>query len=129
MMAGSVLATAGYRDINFGPETPLELLAAAAAEHKASIVWLSIKVVVDRAKLRRQIDELSDRLEAQGTRLVIGGGGVESLAIRATHHLHLMQTMTELAAFAGSVGVTGVSNPPPATRRDHGEVIWRRSLT
>ena len=103
MMAGIVLAEAGYREMNYGPETPLELLAAAAQEHKASVVWLSVKVVDDRAKLRREITELADRLNTLDTKLVVGGTGVEALAIRSVSNVHLMQTMTELAAFARGV--------------------------
>ncbi|HVT81624.1 MAG TPA: B12-binding domain-containing protein [Phycisphaerae bacterium] len=100
MMAAHVLAESGYRDMNYGPETPLELLAAAAAEHKASIVWLSVKVVSDRARLRREVGTLAQQLEAMRVKLVIGGDGVESLAIRAGGHVHTMQSMSELAAFA-----------------------------
>jgi hypothetical protein len=114
MMAGIVLAEAGYRELNFGPETPLELLAAAAQEHKASVVWLSVKVLADRAKLRREITELANRLNTLDTKLVVGGTGVESLAIRSMSNVHLMQTMTELAAFArGAASHKAATNVNP----------------
>ena len=54
MMAGAVLAEAGYRDINFGPETPPELLARAAEDNKARLVWLSVKSVADQNKLAQK---------------------------------------------------------------------------
>jgi excisionase family DNA binding protein len=100
MMAAAVMAESGYRDMNFGPDTPLALLADAAEENKAGIVWLSVKVVADRPKLRREIGDLADRLNKLDIKLAIGGGGVESLSIRPTRNVHIMGTMTELAAFA-----------------------------
>lgn len=107
MIAGTVLAECGYRDMNFGPDTPLELLAEEAQAKKARIVWLSVKGISDRAKLRTKIHDLSTRLETLGVSLVIGGSGVESLALRSTKLMHIMQTMSELAAFArGAAGTT-----------------------
>lgn len=99
-MAGAVLAVAGYHDINYGPETPLELLAVAAQEHKARLVWVSIKAVTDRVKLRARLNDLTERLSSMGVLLVVGGSGVESLGIRSLPSMHVMQTMNELAAFA-----------------------------
>jgi len=108
MMAACVLADSGYRAMNFGPETPPELLATAAEDHKARMVWLSVKVVADRAKLRRGIDELAEGLNGKGITLVVGGDGIQSLALRSAKNVHVMQSMTELAAFArGASNVRG----------------------
>lgn len=109
MVAATVLREAGYRDINFGPLTPLELLATAAAENKASIVWLSVKVVEDRARLQRELTDLAGQLAALSIKLVVGGTGIESLSVRSMKNVHVMQTMTELAAFAQGAGVRQVS--------------------
>ncbi len=100
MMAGTVLAESGYRDINFGPDTPLHLIAAAASEHQAQVVWLSVKAVSDRTKLPTKIHELAEQLQTTGINLVVGGSGVEALDIRSAGNLYLLETMTELAAFA-----------------------------
>ena len=51
MMAGTVLAEAGLRDINFGANTPLHLLASEAVRMGAKLVWVSISSVAD-AKAR-----------------------------------------------------------------------------
>jgi methanogenic corrinoid protein MtbC1 len=112
MMAATVLAEAGYRDMNFGPQTPLALLAMAAEENKAGIVWVSVKFAADRAKLRGDIVELAERLKKMDIKLVAGGDGIESLAIRSIKNVHVMQTMTELSAFArGAVSVQENQNP------------------
>jgi hypothetical protein len=100
MMAGTVLAEAGYLDMNFGPDTPLELLAKAAEEYKPRIVWLSVKAVADPVGLPAKIVALAQRLGLLGVHLVIGGRGAEQLKIRSSKNMHVMQTMTELAAFA-----------------------------
>ena len=108
MMAGTVVAEAGYHDINFGPDTPLELLAVAAAEHHAKLVWLSIKASADRTRLRTRINTLADQLAPLGTQLVIGGTGVESLGLRPSKEMHLMRTMTEFSAFARGASAAGL---------------------
>jgi excisionase family DNA binding protein len=100
MMAGCVLAEAGYRDINFGPQTPLELLPTAAEENKATLVWLAVKSAPDHARLKKQIADLAARLAAMQINLVIGGSEIEALAIRSSKYLHTMKTMAELSAFA-----------------------------
>ncbi len=108
MMAGIIVAEAGYRDLNFGPDLPLELLAVAAGEHHARLVWLSIKATPNRAKLRSRIKALEQRLTAMNTHFVVGGTGVASLDLRPSKNLHLMQTMNELAAFArGALALNG----------------------
>lgn len=117
MMAGAVLAEAGYRDINFGPDTPLELLAKAAEENKARIVWLSVKSLANPAKLPARINDLAESLASLNTILVIGGRSVEVLQIRSFKNMHVMKTMTELAAFArGLSGAPGFATDAPNTR-------------
>ena len=107
MMAGTVLADAGYRDANFGPDTPMDVLAVAAEENKAQVVWLSVKAVADRATVRTNVDNLAERLRSMHITLVVGGSGAESLAIRSSKNIHMMRTMGELAAFArGAAGGT-----------------------
>ncbi|CAN5489578.1 excisionase family DNA-binding protein [soil metagenome] len=107
LMAGTVLADAGYRDVNFGPDTPMDVLAVAAEENQAQVVWLSIKAVADRATLRTNVDNLAERLRSMQITLVVGGSGAELLAIRSSKNIHVMRTMGELAAFArGAAGGT-----------------------
>jgi excisionase family DNA binding protein len=107
LMAGTVVAEAGYRDINFGPDTPMELLAVAAAEHHARLVWLSIKAPTDCPRMRKRINALAQQLASQGSSFVIGGTGVDLLGLRPSKDMRLMRTMTEFAAFAqGAVRIT-----------------------
>ena len=108
LIAATVLAEAGYRDINFGPNTPLEVLATAAEELKPRIVWLAVKTATDRTKLRLKINELAERLAILKVNLVIGGSAIEQLAIRSSKNVQMMQNMNELSAFArGAVAAAG----------------------
>ncbi len=99
-MVSAVMAEAGCRDMNFGPQTPLDLLAAAARDQGASMVWLSLSTDADSAKLSRSVKDLAEELSALNASLLVGGAKVESLGIRPSGHVHVMRTMAELAAFA-----------------------------
>ncbi len=115
-IAGIVLAEAGFREMNFGPDTPLDLLATAARETRAKIAWLAVKAETDGAKLRVKVNALAEQLAASGTLLVLGGGALASLGIRPSNGVHIMQKMSELSAFArGAVALPGSSLPtaPP----------------
>ena len=112
MMAGTVLAEAGFHEMNFGPDTPLEVLAVAAREHKARIAWLAVKATVEGTKARDKVNALAEQLAASGTLFVLGGSAVTSLGLRLSKNLHIMQNMTELAAFArGAAGLSNVVAP------------------
>ncbi len=112
MMAGTVLAEAGFREMNFGPDTPLEVLAVAAREHKARIAWLAVKATVEGTKARDKVNALAEQLAASGTLFVLGGSAVTSLALRPSKSLHVMQNMTELAGFARGTGASANSVAP-----------------
>lgn len=100
MMAAAVLADVGYRDMNFGAQTPLDLLASAADEHGAALVWLSISSIARKAALHGQIAALHEQLEAKHIALVVGGRMVTELSLHQLVRLHVVQSMAELAAFA-----------------------------
>ena len=98
LLAATTLRGAGFRDWNYGPNTPLPLLASAARDQRARIVWISISAEVEGA-LKKQIRDLAAELEETGVELVIGGRLASNQAPRAAS-LRLMSTMGELAAFA-----------------------------
>lgn len=100
LMAATVLAEAGVRDVNFGPGTPLDLLVAEAALTGAKLVWLSVSAVSDAKALRAGIKRLATRLSAHGVELVIGGHGLADVLPRVVPNVHSMRSLDELAAFA-----------------------------
>jgi methylmalonyl-CoA mutase cobalamin-binding subunit len=130
MMAAAVLADAGYCVTNLGAGTPLDVLATAAAEQKASVVWLSVSAVEHKAPLKREIAQLAETLRQRETALLVGGRHAASLVPPELPNVHVLATMTELAAFtpgakpaaSASVAETGkpslsVSNLTPGCSR------------
>jgi hypothetical protein len=101
MLAAAVLADAGYRDVNFGPHTPVELLADAAASRDARLVWLSASVPPEaKSSVRRDVTALAARLGARDAHLVLGGRHAADLGPRPMPpNVHVLHTMAELVAF------------------------------
>ncbi len=103
MMAAAVLADAGFREANHGPNTPVEPLGQLAAEKKARLVWLSITTAPNAEKLLGEIDRLSRKLNEHKIPLVLGGRIVRDFVVRDRPNLHVVSTMAELAAFARGI--------------------------
>jgi excisionase family DNA binding protein len=108
-LAGLVLAEAGFRDVNFGPNTPVELLATEAVARKARLVWLSVSAVADERSLRAAVAGLGDSLAGHRIDLVLGGVNAAAVAPPGTTNASLINSMAELAAFAR--GILGRSKP------------------
>jgi excisionase family DNA binding protein len=100
MMAGAVLADAGFQDVNFGANTPVDLLAGEAIERSAKLVWLSISAPLDAKGLRSQIDHLAALALPHGIDVVIGGRHSREFEPLDQSNVHIVDSMSELAAFA-----------------------------
>ena len=98
LMAATILRAAGYRSTNYGPNTPLLLLADAACEQRARMVWVSITADLNRP-LGSELESLARALVDRGIELVIGGrfGGAPA---PVAGNVRSMASMAELAAFA-----------------------------
>ncbi|MFI5378092.1 MAG: helix-turn-helix domain-containing protein [Tepidisphaerales bacterium] len=107
MMAAAVLADAGFREANHGPDTPVEPLGQLAVEKQARLVWLSITMAPNAEKLLGEIDRLSRKLNEQKIPLVLGGRIVRDFVVRDRPNLHVVNTMAELAAFARGITAAG----------------------
>ena len=100
MMAAATLAEAGFREVNFGANTPVELLAQEATERKARLVWLSISSEQDQKRLRAAIRKLADGLAKRGIDLVLGGRFSSACVPRSMSNVTLSASMSDLAATA-----------------------------
>lgn len=98
LMCALVLADAGFREVNLGPETPMDALISAAAHYRPKLVWLSVSIPDTSFQVREQIVALPARLH--GTRVVLGGRGVEALSLPQTKGLRRVSSMSELADIA-----------------------------
>jgi MerR family transcriptional regulator, light-induced transcriptional regulator len=107
-LAATVLATAGFRVVNLGADTPLSALQHAVQHHHPRLVWMSATMPINpsRAKsITRWLSSLSP-----STMVVVGGQHSESLVARG---ITRVETMTELYDVASRI-VTAA--PRAATR-------------
>lgn len=95
-----MLAEAGYRDINFGPNTPVELLGHEAIDRKARLVWLSISVEQDEKSLRAAIKKFAGELAKHQINLILGGRFSHACLPRSMSNVMLVASMSDLAATA-----------------------------
>jgi excisionase family DNA binding protein len=100
LMAATVVAAQGWRETNLGPQTPADVLIAAARDSQAQLVWLSISVDDVAVDQMRQVTRIADELRDDGVSIVVGGRGLPQPGQRNRTNLHEARSMTELAAFA-----------------------------
>jgi hypothetical protein len=113
MMAGTVLAEAGFREVDFGPNTPVKLLAAEALERRAKLVWLSISTDDQGPKaLRGAIARLAAVLLEHRIDLVVGGRCHRPYVPTGLKRVSTVGSMSELAAYArGIVSAKATTRP------------------
>lgn len=110
IMAAAVLAEAGFRETNYGPQTPLDALAAAAEEQGVVIVWLSVSGADEVDQLRRAVEKLARRLARRDATLLVGGRLAGEVVAKPAPNVHVMSSMAQLAAFARGAG-TAAADP------------------
>jgi len=99
LMAATVLASDGWREMNLGANTPDDALIAAARSSEARLAWLGVN-------MHQPAEDLVDRIrriaEALGPEVMLVGGG-RSWPKRIAHapsNMHTVSSMAELAALA-----------------------------
>lgn len=100
LMSAVTLADAGFKNVNLGPETPIETLQKAVETLGPRLAWLSVSVTRIAPKVRDEIDALAPWLDAKSIPLIVGGRGVETLNLTPRPNLHTAESMSMLAAFA-----------------------------
>lgn len=100
LLAATVLAAEGVEAINLGPDTPFDTLRAAAIEHRARLVWLSLSAAVEERVLLEALEALSADLAGSGASVVLGGQAAEELDLPRIDNLYRGRSMGELVAFA-----------------------------
>jgi excisionase family DNA binding protein len=124
LAAAIVLAEAGFRDVNYGPNTPPLLLASAAEQHDARLVWVSISTADREPTLQRQLRALARRIEPRGATLIVGGRHAYPHVSRGEGNVVEMGSMAELSAFAGGLVAANAgaaeTHARPRTKRARG---------
>lgn len=97
-MAATVVASAGMRAVNLGPDTPIAALQAAVAHHAPKLVWLSASAPLPASQAREiaaWIATLPPRVTA-----IVGGRESDRIARAGSHAIRTSPSMTELAQIA-----------------------------
>ena len=110
MMAGAVLFESGFRDVNFGANTPVELLGKEAIDRGARLVWLSISTPCEPKPLKASLNKLVADLTRHKIHLIVGGRHHQDYFPKKMRNLTSVQSMTELAALAAEM-TGGKINP------------------
>lgn len=105
LMSAVTLAEVGYKDVNLGPETPIDTLRKAIDALNPKLVWLSVSVTRINTPIRDEIDTLAPWLEARSISFVVGGRGAASLGLTPRNNLQIAESMAELAAYAQGLRV------------------------
>lgn len=108
LACATCLASAGFREINLGPDTPVDAMARAAEHFDARLVWVAISATASTPPdLGEQLDALAARLAGRNVPVVVGGRALSSDTTAGRHkNVHVAASMGELVGWAkGLVGV------------------------
>ncbi len=100
LMAATVLAEAGWRDFNLGPESPLATVLAAVENYKPKLVWYALSTVELPPHAAGDLNRISEVLEPRRGYLVVGGRGAQNAGVPMRDNVIQAGTMMELHAFA-----------------------------
>jgi methanogenic corrinoid protein MtbC1 len=97
-----VLRESGWRTMNLGANLPLETVAAAVAQHKPRMLWLSVSHLANEDRFVDDFRKLSKNLPGE-TVVVIGGRALtDQLRPRLDYTGHC-DNMQQLASFASAL--------------------------
>lgn len=99
LVASVVLAEAGYRTLNLGPNVPTKAIVAAVEAQKPALVWRSFSPDVPAAELKADLSKIK-AIRSGSTELVVGGRGVPRGVVSPGAGPSYFDSMTELAGFA-----------------------------
>jgi excisionase family DNA binding protein len=100
LMAATVLAEVGFRDLNLGPETPSAILTRAIRHYRPRVVWLAVSTPLSAERLHGKITDLSESLAEIDGHLILGGRGLDISGLADRPNVRVCQSMTELACFS-----------------------------
>ena len=99
-MVAGVLADAGWRAVNLGPNLPVEALLPAVKRHEPRLIWLSCSVPEAAQAKRSEIRRAAGLVATQGRRLILGGRGWKGVRFEPEDGVTMVGSMAEVAAFA-----------------------------
>lgn len=100
LMASVVLSDVGFRAVNLGPNTPLDVLSDSAFELNARLVWIAATSILPKTAIESALSPLFDGLAAKKIHLVVGGRASRRFETIGGTHGHRFASMSEMAGFA-----------------------------
>lgn len=95
MLASMVIASAGFRVVNLGADTPLGALQQAVQHHHPRLVWMSASIPTNPARAKAIARWLASLPASIVT--VVGGRAAGALVGRGVQRVHTMAELGELA--------------------------------
>lgn len=104
LLTTAVLQEHGFRAVNLGPNTPIEVFELACftddAEQRPEFVWMSVNdFPKDTPDLNSRLVDFATRCVEAGLTLVIGGRAVEELQLDHVPSIPVHGSMSEFATF------------------------------
>lgn len=104
LMSATVLASVGWREINLGLNTPVDVIAAAAAKENAKLVWLAVSSDRAAERITTEAAGLAAAIADAGRILVVGGRAWPRGVKLKAPNAHVLNAMTDLDSFARDLG-------------------------
>ncbi len=113
LMAATVLAEVGFRDLNLGPETPVAILTRAIRHYRPRLVWIAASTPLSFDRLAAKVAQIQPALDEAGSTLIVGGRGVDQQSLSGLPQVQLCQSMTELVCVSRTMLPPAASQPCP----------------
>ena len=110
-LASAVMAEGGWRNVNLGAQTPLQVLACSVETLRPRLVWLSLTDEAMTQSLGDGVERLLESVEQTGGMLIVGGRCHREAHLPSHPRLREGDSMADLASFARGLlrpGVWGV---------------------
>lgn len=107
-LASAVMAEAGWRSVNLGAQTPLDVLALSVDSLRPRLVWLSLSDEAVTHGLGNGVQRLLESVERAGGMLMVGGRCHREANLPSHPRLREGESMSDLASFARGLLRPGV---------------------
>lgn len=104
LVCSLVLNEAGFRDVNLGPDMPLNILIDSVEDESPRIICLSITSMIHSRSQMLEIEKLNCCADRNGCKLIIGG---QSAHLISLPDVKLGRSMAELKTWATGLSLCG----------------------
>ena len=103
LMVTTVLTDVGFKAVNLGPNTPLDVISQSVEERNTKLAWISFTAPLAQNKIDAQLEKAAKHLRRRKVHLVIGGQAATKYKLPSNRYLHTFPSLSEMAGFAKSV--------------------------